>query len=105
MTTIKNNFAAYLLLLAAQLMVGICIVSAKALLTNLTPAIILPIRFTIGFLFLLFIHLIVSKEKFQSFKKLTRNDWFFIISQSLCSGAFFNILLLLGLKYTSASEA
>jgi len=89
-------------LLLAQLMVGVCIVASKSLLKS-TPAItILTIRFSIGFLFLLFIHFLSSKDKLAPLRSLSRVDWTFIVAQALCAGAFFNILVLFGLKYTTA---
>jgi len=91
--------------LLAQVMVGVCIVSSKALLVSLSPVVILTIRFIIAFLVLLTVHLIVSKEKFRGLKMLTRKDWIFIIAEAICAGTLFNILLLIGLKYTSASVA
>lgn len=86
-------------------MVGVCIVASKALLGSLSPIIILTVRFIIGFLFLTIIHLLFSKEKFRILNKLTQVDWVYIVLQAVCAGALFNLLLLLGLKHTSASVA
>jgi len=104
MNTLRTNLS-YVLLLLAQLMVGICIVGSKALLENMTPIIILTVRFIIGFIFLFIMHLIFSKEKIRILNKLTKIDWIYIIAQALCAGALFNILLLFGLQYTSATVA
>ncbi|UYK69914.1 DMT family transporter [Coxiella burnetii] len=101
----KKSWQGYSLLLLAQLMVGVGIVGCKSLLQTIPAVIILAIRFTIGSTFLLLVHLAVSDQKFRPLKQLTRLDWGFIISQALCAGAFFNILLLLGLKYTNANVA
>lgn len=98
-------YQGYLLLILAQLMVGICIVGSKALLQSTQPIIILTIRFIIGSVFLFILHLLFGKEKIRPLKELSRLDWIFIIAQAICAGAFFNILLLMGLKYTSASIA
>jgi len=100
-----KSYQGYLLLILAQLMVGICIVGSKALLQTIQPIIILTIRFIIGALFLFILHLLFDKEKIRPLKKLSRLDWIFIIAQAICAGALFNILLLMGLKYTSASVA
>ncbi len=105
MQNTKKNWQGYLFLLLAQLMVGICIVGSKALLMTMPAVFILFIRFSIGFLFLLFTHLAISKEKFQPLKKLSQKDWGIIFAQALCAGALFNILLLWGLDYTTASVA
>lgn len=92
-------------LLLSQLMVGVCIVTSKALLESMPPIAILTVRFIIAFFFLLILHFIFSKEKFHILKTLTRVDWFYIVAQALCAGALFNIFLIFGLKYTSASVA
>jgi hypothetical protein len=44
----QNIIPSYMLLLLAQLMVGICIVGAKALLSGLEPIIIMTVRFYMG---------------------------------------------------------
>jgi len=100
----KNNYEGYIFLLLAQFMVGVSIVGFKVLLQSTPEVIILITRFTIGFLFLLVLHWIF-KGKFSTLKSLTRTDWLFIIAEALCAGALFNILLLSGLHYTSASVA
>lgn len=101
----QNIIPSYMLLLLAQLMVGICIVGAKALLSGLEPIIIMTVRFIIAFVFLMIFHLIFSKEKFRVLNQLTAKNWIHIIAQALCAGALFNFLLLYGLKETSASMA
>ncbi|WP_267256214.1 DMT family transporter [Coxiella endosymbiont of Ornithodoros maritimus] len=101
----KKSWQGSSLLLLAQLIVGVGIVGCKSLLQMIPAVIILAIRFTIGSTFLLLVHLVVSNQKFCSLKQLTRLDSGFIILQALCAGAFFNILLFLGLKYTNANVA
>lgn len=101
----QNIIPSYMLLLLAQLMVGVCIVGAKALLSGLAPIIIMTVRFTFAFIFLMIFHLLFSKEKFRVLNQLTSKDWIHIVAQALCAGALFNILLLFGLKQTSASMA
>ncbi len=101
----SKHVLGYTFLLLAQLMVGISIVSAKSLLENIPAITLLAIRFTLAFLFLMGFHFVSSKETIAPLKNLSRRDWFFIIAQALCAGAFFNIFLLLGLHYTSASVA
>lgn len=95
----------YLLLILAQLMVGICIVTQKALLASFPITTILFIRFTSGFVFLLLLHKVFFGGFFAPLKQLKRIDWLFIFFQAVFAGALFNILLLLGMHYTSASIA
>lgn len=101
----RKSWQGYFFLLLAQFMVGICIVGSKYLLHTIPDIIILTTRFIIGFVFLLAMHLILNKKNSFPLRKLSRLDWVFIVAQALCAGALFNILLLLGLKYTSASVA
>lgn len=101
----QSTIPSYMLLLLAQLMVGVCIVGAKALLVTMLPVAILTVRFSIAFLFLLSFHFIFSEKKIRVLKELSKKDWVYIFAQAICAGALFNILLLFGLKYTSASIA
>lgn len=86
-------------------MVGLCIVASKVLVQRYSPVMILCVRFAIASLLLLAMHFIFSKAKLTPLKQLTTKDWIFIVLQALCAGAFFNILLLIGLHYTSALPA
>lgn len=95
----------FILLLLAQLMVGICIVASKKLVTHLSPVNILLIRFIIATAILWTAYLIVGKNRFAALKQLHAKDWIFITIEALCAGALFNLLLLIGLKHTSASVA
>lgn len=101
----QSTIPSYMLLLLAQLMVGVCIVGAKALLVSMPSIAILTIRFTIAFLLLLGFHFIFSEKKLRVLKELSRRDWIYILAQAICAGALFNILLLFGLTHTSASVA
>lgn len=100
---LKNNLISYSFLLLAQIMVGVCIVATKSMLTTIPAIAILTIRFSIGFIFVLIMHVILERNTLHELKKLTKTDWLFIAVQALCAGVFFNVLLLAGLKYTTAS--
>ncbi len=101
----QSSAVSYVLLILAQLMVSVSIVGSKALLQTTPADIILTARFAIGCVILFLLHVVFSKDKFQSLKTLNGKDWFYILLQALCAGAFFNLLLLLGLKFTTASVA
>ena len=102
---LKTNLLSYSFLLLAQCMVGVCIVGTKSILTTIPAMAILTIRFGIGFLFLLAMHVMLERDQLNTLKKLTNTDWLLIIAQALCAGLLFNVFLLAGLHYTSASVA
>ena len=89
MKILLQSWRGYALLLLAQCMVGVCIVGSKSLLSETPPITILNIRFLIAFIFLLIIHLSFSKNKITPLRDLSARDWFFIVVQALCTGAFF----------------
>lgn len=101
----QSTIPSYMLLLLAQMMVGVCIVGAKALLVTMPPLTILTVRFIIAFLLLLSFHFVFSEQKIRILRVLSGKDWIYIVAQAICAGALFNILLLFGLKHTSASVA
>lgn len=103
--TNRNSIFGTFSLLLAQLMIGVCIVGSKSLLDNYTPYMILAVRFTIGFIFLLCCHFFYDKNKTCNLTSLTKKDWLIVVVQAICAGALFNILLLAGLQYTSATVA
>lgn len=95
---------AYLLLILAQLMVAINVIGSKIVVahTSLLTAIFLRFFFASAILvFLYFWQGDVRREHF----KLPKKHWVMLILQGLCAGLFFNIFILLGVNYTSASMA
>ena len=105
----NRNFISYGLLALAQLMVGINIVGSKAIVEDLSIVSILFWRFFIATIVLLIIHHCVTPRKIKVnavlMRELTRYDWAYMTAQALCGGVLFNLMLLWGLNYTSASVA
>lgn len=107
----KSNpyfFQGMLFLIFAQIMVGINIVFSKYILESIPVLMVLAIRFSLAAIILLPLHwLTPAKTSSLShyFSKLGKKDWIFIIAQALSAGVFFNILMLLGLRYTDANVA
>jgi len=100
----RNSYS-YLYLILAQLMVGMSIVSSKFLLVKLHIFEILEIRFIIGALFIYLLSKLPSSRESPEYSSLDKKDWALIISQALCAGFLFNILMLMGLQKTNASTA
>lgn len=94
-------------LIAAQLCICINIVASKHLIKNTPALVLLTLRFFLGALFLY--GYLQSKNKKLSlkveFNKLCIRSKISIIAQGLLGGFFFNILLVTGLKLTTATMA
>ncbi len=101
----QPTWLSYTYLLLAQLMVAIGVVASKALLHSMSAAILLVIRFAGGTVFMLVAHYMVSREGLAPLRHLNTRDWIYLTAQSMGAGAFFGILILTGLHYTSASVA
>lgn len=101
------NLGSYISLLLGQLMVGCNIVASRVLSLDHPPLQILIGRFLVASIVLLLLHGMTPKVKKHAidFKSLSFRDWLFLTAQALCAGALFNLFLLLGLKYTTASVA
>lgn len=103
-----RTLGAFSLLALAQIMVGINIVTSKALVTSTPLLVILAVRFIVAAILLFSLHRLVDPHKHcirHYLGDLGKRDWFFIIAQALTAGVFFNILMLWGLRYTSANTA
>ncbi|MDF1655022.1 MAG: DMT family transporter [Coxiellaceae bacterium] len=99
---------AYLFLVLAQLSVGVNIVGSKYLLHDVSVTFLLLVRFWVAALWLFIIYWLQPKSRRLSSahpEKFNKTDFTYLILQALCAGALFNLLLLTGLKYTSASVA
>lgn len=101
----QSKITAYIYLALAQSMVGYSIVGSKYLVNHIDYFHLLAIRFAVGTLVIYSIAKIMHPKIKFDYRVLTRTDWFFMGLQALTAGFFFNILLLLGLKYTSATIA
>jgi drug/metabolite transporter (DMT)-like permease len=98
---------AYLYLWLAQVMVAVNITGSKFLLGEFPPLFLLLFRFSTGALILGLLQHAGFSTKFnkRSPITLTATDWLYIIAQALSAGVLFNLLLLAGLHYSSASMA
>ncbi|VEG90655.1 DMT family transporter [Legionella spiritensis] len=98
----------FLLLTAAQSMVGFSIVSSKFLVTTAPIFLLLLVRFSMAALTIAPLHWLTSARKIpvrQHLAALSRKDWLFILAQALSAGLLFNCFMLLGLNYTDANVA
>jgi drug/metabolite transporter (DMT)-like permease len=94
-------------LILAQLVIGINVVLVKSVITHLSILLLLLIRFGFGTLLGLIInikknHTLLRK---QDGTLLTKNDHAFLFAQALTAGFLFNLLMLIGLQYSTASSA
>lgn len=101
----QHKIASYGFLLIAQAMVGLSIVVSKDLLLTMSPLAIMTVRFGIAALFLLSMHALVGRKSKRVFRDMRAKEVALIVGQSLCAGALFNLFMLMGLHYTSASVA
>lgn len=103
------TWRAYTFLFLAQASVGVNIVASKYLLKHISPFALLWIRFLIAAFLLCVIYACLPKKPEDKMlavvSRLSRRDMFFLFAQGLSAGTLFNILLYLGLHYTSASVA
>lgn len=100
----------YICLIMAQLMVGLSIVVSKQLILSIPVAIILALRFTAATVLLFVtqgvkVALVGRNQARDSFASITWRQKAIIAAQGLCAGGLFNLFLLLGLNYTTASIA
>ncbi|WP_119344541.1 DMT family transporter [Facilibium subflavum] len=93
-------------LIMAQAVTGINITGSKYLVAHLPIIVLLEIRFVIGSIVLLScIPFFGNKNKNDRISKLNKKDWGILIAQALCAGMAFNLLMLSGIQFTSASMA
>lgn len=96
------------LLALSQIMVGINIVGTKHLVATVPMFFILTVRFSVAACLLFALHWLSDTHKNcvkHYLSMLKKRDWFFIIAQALTAGALFNVLMITGLRYTSANMA
>lgn len=111
MKTIKSMKKTFLLsiflIVLSQLMAGINVTSSKYLVTEMPLIFLLFARFVIGSVILF--GFMISKGKHlqqvSEVKALSTKEWIMLIAQACCAGILFNLLLLWGVQYTTASMA
>ncbi|WP_116964321.1 DMT family transporter [Fastidiosibacter lacustris] len=94
-------------LIVAQMVTGINITGSKFLVANLPIVVLLEIRFVVGSLVLMLCMPFLQQKNNPQDKicTLAKKDWFILIMQALCAGMFFNLLMLSGIQFTTASMA
>lgn len=103
----KFSTTGALQLTAAQLIIGLNLVLAKSMLAHLSVVFLLLIRFGLGMLFGLVFNGLRNKTLLQKrdATPLTITDHSFLFAQALTAGFLFNLLMMIGLQYTSAATA
>ncbi|QIW09868.1 DMT family transporter [Francisella sp. LA112445] len=100
---------AVIFVLLAQLVTGINITGSKYIIETTPILVLVESRFVIGALFLAIVFLFISKKKkkaeFAAIKALNKKQWLVLIGQALGGGALFNLIMLAGVQFTSASMA
>lgn len=100
----KKHYWGYLELSFAQCCIGANIILGKILTASISLYSLLFLRFFIGFLIAGVIVLFSDFEKTKDVCcKLTLRDWIIIFLQALCGGFLFNVFVLFGLQYTTAT--
>ncbi len=106
--TKKDYAIGYAELTLAQCCVGINVISGKFLISFFPIFLLLAIRFAIGFTGMLAIARIKNlrySNIYHNFMSLSSKDKLLLIFQAACGGFLFNVLILYGMKTTSATNA
>lgn len=108
---INKKYIGYLQMIAAQAGVGLGVVVSKTLMKeNVSIFMQIESRFVFCTVFLLvnlFLMFLYSpkKAKEEVHLKLNRTQWFLVFLQSLFAGVLFNLIMLAGLRFTTATMA
>ena len=103
-THFLTQIAPYLYLALAQLMVAFNVIGSKLIIHHASFLSAVFLRFLFASLIIFSLYLLKGDCKRTHFY-LEKKQWLFLMIQGLCAGVFFNLLLMLGLQYTSASMA
>lgn len=105
----ENQLAiGYIELTAAQCFVGINVITGKFLIEYFPVFLLLAIRFAIGcagMLGIAYINKMPIFNAYHGFLALSNRDKILLIVQAACGGFLFNVLILYGMKTTSATSA
>lgn len=109
MSILKNSSSkGLLLLISAQVMVGLNIVAAKMILPSITMTHLLALRFLTAAVLLYLLHICTPAGRQKTtfyLKQLHQKDWLYLVLQALFAGVLFNCLMLWGLSKTDANVA
>ncbi|MED7819234.1 MULTISPECIES: DMT family transporter [unclassified Francisella] len=104
-----NILIAVIFVLLAQLVTGINITGSKYIIETTPILVLVESRFIIGALFLIVVFLFLNKKKKKAeiiaIKSLNKKQWLVLVGQALGGGALFNLIMLAGVQFTSASMA
>lgn len=100
-STIQSS---YILLILAQLMVAVNVVGSKMVVSHTSLIAAIFLRFLFATIILSLIYYWQGDCQRAHFQ-LPKKHWILLILQGLCAGAFFNLFIMLGVNYTSASMA
>ncbi len=106
--TTKDYAIGYAELTLAQCCVGMNVISGKFLIGFFPIFLLLAIRFSIGFVGMLAIARVKSLQYsniYHNFMSLSSKDKLLLLFQAACGGFLFNVLILYGMKTTSATSA
>lgn len=100
----KKTYLGYLELSFAQCCIGANIILGKMLTSSVSMYSLLFFRFFIGVLIAGLIVLCTDLNKTKTeYKSLSSRDWFIIFLQAISGGFLFNVFILMGLQYTTAT--
>lgn len=94
----------YVFLATSQLMVAFNVVGSKVVATHMPLLLAVFLRFSFATLIIFSLYLLKGDVKRSHFK-LSGKQWLLLMAQGLSAGALFNLFLIMGLQYTSASMA
>lgn len=103
-TFLNKKIMPYLFLCLAQLMVAFNVIGSKLVITHISFLMAVFLRFSFATLIIFTLYFLQGNVKKEHFK-LSRKHGIILIIQGLCAGLFFNLFLMMGLQYTSASMA
>lgn len=101
---LKNNYMPYIFICLSQLMVACNVIASKLVVNHTSFITAVFLRFLFGTLIIFSLYFLQGNAKKQDFI-LPAKHWFMLILQGLCAGLLFNLFLIMGLQYTSASMA
>jgi len=106
---IKNNpfnksIAPYFFLCFAQLMVALNVIAGKLVVNHTSFLMAIFLRFSFATLIIFSLYFMQGDIKKSHFQ-LPKKHYLILLLQGLCAGLFFNLFLIMGLKYSSASMA
>lgn len=95
----------YMQLALAQISMSLNTIAGKIIAPHFPIFSLLTIRFFLAFILLSIYLAFLKSPVLLELKKMNKSEWGILILKSLCGGFIFNILVLYGLQYTSASSA